>query len=201
MSEATIHSFEMDKKNFRYLCTNVSINELRNVRTRHAAVTDSHARVSYRKQPGTASPMFSLEENQTGRRKPVEVEAVTIDSYVKNNCNSVEAIKVDVEGGEQKVIEGGLETIKNFHPHILLEVHPHQMLENKDSIEGVLSLLPGSYNIYCVAGFRDDVEENNIKPIDVSNFDPKDNTMLYAEPPEKSLSEYPTLSGELYEFT
>lgn len=199
ISGATVHAFELDEENFQRLRTNVSLNDLRNVRTIHTAVTSSPGCVSYWKEPGTASPVLSLGSGREENRKSVEVEAITLDDYVENNCQSVGVIKIDVEGEELGVLEGGSETVDNFHPHILLEVHPSHASENSQvSVEEALHLLPDSYKIYHVEEFRGNSEELMGDPIDAATFDPDGTAMLYAEPPEKPLSKYPIFADKLY---
>lgn len=197
ISEATVHSFEPDAEHFQRLCTNVSLNELQNVRTNHAAVTDSPGHVSYQKGPGSASAVFGKQYDQGEERSPVEVEAITLDGYVEENCQSVGVLKIDVEGGEQGVLEGGVDTIDTFHPHMLLELHSSYKL--LVSAEKVLSLVPDYYKIYRVTS-RYDGEGLIGEPIDTSSFDPDSNVMLYAEPPDKPLSEYPPLTEKTYKF-
>lgn len=203
ISEATIHSFELDKKNFQRLCTNVSLNGLQNVRTNHTAVANSSGRASYWKEPGSASPMFSLHRDPRDEQKPVEVKSTTLDDYVEENCRSVGVVKIDVEGGEREVLEGGSEVIREFHPHILLEVHPH--IESAEgSVREVLALMPESYEMYHIEDFRRDQEgERDLtgKSISPSSIDLHESSMLYAEPPDRPLSDTPPLADQFYEFT
>lgn len=58
-----------------------------------------------------ANPGFSLEE--------VTVERRTLDSFALSN---VRAIKIDVEGHEEEVLRGALETIKATYPALLVEI-------------------------------------------------------------------------------
>ncbi len=54
-------------------------------------------------------------------KKKIEVEADTLDNYFKSH-NLPNIIKIDVEGAESLVINGGLEFFKNNSPIISLEV-------------------------------------------------------------------------------
>ncbi len=185
VSESAVHAFEMDEENFRRLCSNVSLNGLQNVKTKHAAVTNSPGHVLYSKNLGPINSELSLKKDQEGD-KVYRAESITLDDYVEKNCPAVGVIKIDVEGGEKEVLQGGAETIRKFRPHILLEVHPHQV-----SVSEVLSVIPNRYRVYHVENFR--VEEGGLigEPIDTSSFDPEEGTMLYAEPSSDPFSGYP----------
>ena len=56
-------------------------------------------------------------------KKKIEVETDTLENYFKSH-NLPNIIKIDVEGAESLVINGGLEFFKNNSPIISLEVWP-----------------------------------------------------------------------------
>lgn len=53
--------------------------------------------------------------------KQIKIKAITLDTYLKSH-NSPTVIKLDVEGAESLVIEGGKEFFKNNSPIIAMEV-------------------------------------------------------------------------------
>lgn len=200
ISNGTVHAFEMDEDNLYRLNTNVALNELQNIRVNHAAVTDSEGYISYWKKPGSADVGHGFARSSGSERERIPVEATTLDKYTEDHCQSVELIKIDVEGAAQKVLEGGQQTIREFHPHILLEVHP-PLLESLDtSVQEVLNTLPDTYRVYRVKNFRWGGELAE-QPLDPSTFDPDHVSMLYAEPPETPLADFSLPAGPLYEIT
>lgn len=61
----------------------------------------------------------------------------TIDSFTKtllesNKIVSLDWIKIDVEGAEDHVIRGGLDTIKKYKPNLIIECHT--FMNNKENI-------------------------------------------------------------------
>ena len=199
VSDATAHAFELDRDNLRRLNTNVALNGLQNVRVNHAAVADSEGHVSYWKDAGAAGVDFSFTEDRDGEQEQIWVEATTLDRYTKDYCQSVDLIKIDADGAEQNILEGGQRTIREFHPHILLEVHPPRLESSDTSVQKVLGTLPDTYRIYQVRNFRWGGELGH-EPIDASTFDPDQVSMLYAEPPDSSVTDLPVPAGPLYEF-
>lgn len=53
------------------------------------------------------------------------IRATTLDSWVAaNQISSIHLIKVDVEGSEIAVVDGGEKTIRRFRPPMMIEVNP-----------------------------------------------------------------------------
>lgn len=48
-------------------------------------------------------------------------------------------MKIDVEGAEEKVLLGGLETLKKFHPKLLIECHDFLDKELSTKVENILT--------------------------------------------------------------
>jgi hypothetical protein len=78
-----------------------------------------------------------------------EIDVTTIDSFVKgNDIKNIELIKVDVEGAEHFVVQGAKETLSNFSPILLIEVH---------SVVAMLELIRELVNLnYGVNLLKDD---------------------------------------------
>jgi hypothetical protein len=57
-------------------------------------------------------------------------DSVTLDGLVcRENLGKVDFIKIDVDGAEDDVIQGGEHTICSFRPIILIEVAPYTLIE------------------------------------------------------------------------
>ena len=53
----------------------------------------------------------------------INVPVTSLDEYVKANDLNVGLIKIDVEGAEQIVLNGALETIRKFKPLLLISIY------------------------------------------------------------------------------
>ena len=54
----------------------------------------------------------------------VKKNAITIDQFVEeNNIEKIDFIKMDVEGAEKTILEGGIKTIKKFKPHLAIAIY------------------------------------------------------------------------------
>lgn len=110
-------AFEPTDYAFVKLTRNVALNELPNVRTVHAALSNRslhNQRVGYRASWRT-----------DGRRSD---SAATIVDFVRlddwcdtNEIRAVDLIKIDVDGNEFDVLDGGLNAIARWRPLFLME--------------------------------------------------------------------------------
>jgi FkbM family methyltransferase len=76
-----------------------------------------------------------------------DVEVRTLDSF---NYDDVDFIKIDVEQGEQEVIEGALATIKRCHPVIMFE-------NKRNENDHIITLLEKDYQYRCIKYYSDTV--------------------------------------------
>jgi FkbM family methyltransferase len=100
--------------------------------------------------------------------KSVKVTVQKLDSFVNdNNIKGIDFIKLDTEGTEDKVLEGGIGSIDKFRPVIICEVLSHTGTE-----PGIHSLLDNrSYRYYYVNDdFLEQVEKIIGDPFIVSNY-------------------------------
>ena len=63
-------------------------------------------------------------ENSVGSLsyREVEIDAVTLDTFVQERDLSVQFIKIDVEGAEKMVLDGARQLISGQHPCLMVEV-------------------------------------------------------------------------------
>lgn len=72
-------------------------------------------------QANRVSYEASLEKNYQDGRIEV-IDTTTIDHYCHDNEIKPAFLKIDVEGHEKEVLEGGKTTITNYHPFLLVEI-------------------------------------------------------------------------------
>ena len=60
--------------------------------------------------------------------KSITVDVISLDSWRRtNNVLPPNVMKIDVEGAEVMVLQGGLETIKESHPTLFIECHSRDL--------------------------------------------------------------------------
>jgi FkbM family methyltransferase len=123
-----VHSFECSPKSFNYLCANIALRNLNyKVTTYPTALSDKPGRTPYYiRDPGDGGgngiSFFPLQDSTVAT---VDVPMTTLDAYELSNINF---IKIDVEGHEEQVLRGGVQTLqRNGYPPILFESWPERM--------------------------------------------------------------------------
>jgi FkbM family methyltransferase len=115
-------SFEPSVANFALLKKNVELNHLPNVQLFHEAVYSRTGDLTINvpedvHNSGNAS-ICHLE-----RSKPLQVKAITLDSFCASSNFCPDFLKMDVEGSEYDVLLGGREVIAQSRPKMLVELH------------------------------------------------------------------------------
>ena len=99
---------------------------------------------------GNAAIPTSKEMDEGFKLSPIKLERlddVWKEYYQKNN--TIDLIKMDIEGHEDFCLEGGLETIKTHRPTILMEVNKHYYEARKIELDArFLPLIPKEYYIF-----------------------------------------------------
>ena len=90
-------------------------------------------------QPGATSPGATLKKDVLNHESDVfatQASTTTLDKYMaKINVDSINFIKIDVEGSELNVIEGAANTLRDHRPNCIIESESRHIGE-----QGVLDL-------------------------------------------------------------
>jgi len=95
-----------------------------------------------KKPKGWTSNGASLRKLNLGKGLKFKVACRTIDYF---NFKDVELIKIDVEGCEQDVIDGAINTIKNWTPNIIIE---NEIVHTSNPFSVLNNLLELGYKAY-----------------------------------------------------
>ncbi|MFA7193548.1 MAG: FkbM family methyltransferase [Candidatus Paceibacterota bacterium] len=138
--ETLVYAFEPNPSNQKWLESNININEAYSKRIfiNKEAITNKVGEVEF--NVGNADDATSsggyikdvtppLQENSYEDFKKIKVESNTIDNLISQKKLSVpDFIKIDVEGAELKVLEGGINTLQQNGPELIIEIHTIPMM-------------------------------------------------------------------------
>ncbi len=121
-----VYSFEPLKQSYDLLNKNLDLNNCKNVKTFKKGIGDKKGKIKIDfiadgncgatvLQGGSINKTW---KNKNDLELDLEVDVITLDSL---KLDSLDYLKIDVEGYEENVIRGGLKIINKFKPVIVLE--------------------------------------------------------------------------------
>lgn len=140
-------AFEPNPETLKLLNDNVTANRAGNITVEPIACTDKEQTLTFYAAAVQNTGMSSLsrknaEVEGSAAPKAYVVRGRPIDDVVRElNLDRVDAIKVDVEGAEVLVLRGTVETLKRFHPKLVIEEIPDELANFQTSMDDLTSLL------------------------------------------------------------
>ena len=137
-TDKSIHVFEASPSNMDIIRETIRLNQLENIVPVSKALGEKSGTATF--SLGERNSCNSLVE-RPGYNYPdhIEVPVITLDDYVRENDLEVGLIKVDIEGGEQLLLKGAVETIRTQHPVLLISIYhsANDFFEIKPMIEKI----------------------------------------------------------------
>jgi FkbM family methyltransferase len=176
-----VFAFEPEPKNYIYLKKNIEINNHHNVIAVQKAVSDKNGTTKlylcdYDSGHHTINKYEGIEAYSRGRpveKRSIEIETVTLDEFFKGKEESIDVIKMDVEGAETLALAGMdniLKTNKNLK--MFVEFFPLLIRKMGNSPEEFIHRLLEDYHfsIYIIPGDYDAIKGKMIKINNVSEL-------------------------------
>ncbi len=147
LSPDVIYSFEPYLPSFERLKSNIEKNGIKSVRTINKGVGERKGRASVQSFDDSNYGATSLKYEDELSSGTIEI--IDLDSFVgENNINSVDFIKIDVEGFELSVIKGMEKILDRHKPDLWIEVGTETFKQIFDI------LIPLGYVISDIEGFN-----------------------------------------------
>jgi FkbM family methyltransferase len=110
-NKGKVISAEPNPDNLRFLQKNIELNNLHNITLVKKAIGEKNSKVTlyYDKESTELTSVFEGE-----RRKNFETKMVTLDSLTEK-VGFVKILKIDSEGCDERVLEGGRKTLQKTH--------------------------------------------------------------------------------------
>ncbi|MBI4947087.1 MAG: FkbM family methyltransferase [Bacteroidetes bacterium] len=110
---------------------------MENVSIEHLALSDTAGKTTLyipsNKKSKATSPGATIVQNfnRTDIGATEEVRTETLDSYCNQHNIHPDFLKIDVEGNELRIFQGGIETLKKHKPKILVEIEARHVGKEK----------------------------------------------------------------------
>ena len=120
-------AFEPDPRGYTALKRNLEINNIKNVEVIPKAVTNKAGKMEFNLYFNPCTNTL-MDPKMMGRTDlPIDkvlVETISIDEFVQSRgINDIDFIKIDAEGAELLIAEGGLNMFKTQKPDFFIEMH------------------------------------------------------------------------------
>ncbi|MCV0373425.1 MAG: FkbM family methyltransferase [Nitrosarchaeum sp.] len=168
-----IYAFEPDMESYLQLKYNLNLNEVSNVEVFNIALQENenvkksnfYIRRCVDNNKFINQGISSLEKSKFNNISMQQVNCSTIDKIVlDNNLKRLDFIKLDAEGSEYRILQGGKTSICKYLPivHYEFSRKNDDMMENSNSIK--------SFNFLKEIGYQQYYFEENIKNSHLINF-------------------------------
>lgn len=142
-------AFEPFPKNYEKLSKHIRINSFKNISIEKLAISD---------KAGTITIYINEKEQNCGMASTIEqiytaketIQATTLDEYLLQHPQSqLHFIKMDIEGGELKALQGMQQTLKKYSPTLLIEFDEQILTQAKLCKEDIINFLKKfNYKLY-----------------------------------------------------
>lgn len=120
--EGSVVAVEPERMNYYTLCANVALNNFSHVLCLNCCASDEEGSMLVpdlernREQNFGGLELGEIKEDANGHR----VAVITLDG-LNSGCRSLGLIKIDVEGMEERVLRGAVNTIRKYRPFLYVE--------------------------------------------------------------------------------
>ena len=122
ITNKNVYAFEPFEESYNLLKENIEANNLFNVHAVNKSLGDINGeRTLY--LSGDNFQGITSDANLRNYSKELKVEEVTLDQFVSENDLDVGLITIDVEGAEQNLLKGAMDTIKSQKPILFISIY------------------------------------------------------------------------------
>jgi FkbM family methyltransferase len=142
-----VYAFEPGATNYQFLVDNIETNHLANIAPVNVGLLDRTTDVEFCYVESVAGCSF-IPGNDVREGVIERIHCVTLDQWViDERLTRLDVVKLDAEGAEIAVLQGGSATIARFRPALVIEFNPTPMQRfwQRDARE-LYDLLKASYD-------------------------------------------------------
>lgn len=120
-----VYVFEPMPANAEKISNLISLNNNLPIILKKVAVSDKSGQTIFNIMPEDTMGKLGNSQFQKNEKEvqQLAVDCITLDELVRGNIPEPDFIKIDVEGAEEFVLQGGIELLKRKKPLLMIEVH------------------------------------------------------------------------------
>lgn len=151
-----IHIFEPSEKSCKIIELNMKINKLSNYQVNNFALSNVNSFVNFFEYSSSGNDSLikrSIPKNHELKLKKInKVPTKTLDTFIKEGASKPDMIKIDVEGAELFVLQGGIDLLKSSNPTLIIEYSQDTCRDAGYERENIAELLKScGYQIFGIS--------------------------------------------------
>jgi FkbM family methyltransferase len=149
--DAKVYCFEPIPSTYQALCSNVKLNNIKNIQTHNFGLSDKIGTFPFYLYPEGSGNASTENLSDRDSVKVVDCELRTLDGFLEKNPVLVDFLKCDVEGAELFVFQGALKTLELHKPIVFTEILRKWSAKFHYDPNAILQLFSGlGYRAYTV---------------------------------------------------
>ncbi|MBQ7614968.1 MAG: FkbM family methyltransferase, partial [Butyrivibrio sp.] len=138
LTNGKVYSFEPTGENYESLLKTIELNGLKNVEACNYALGAEKGTADMTNAIVSSTNSY-VEKSRMPYTATESVKVIRLDDFVRKHGLNVGLIKTDVEGAEQLLLKGAMETIKSQRPTLLISIYHNtsDFYDIKPMLEGL----------------------------------------------------------------
>jgi FkbM family methyltransferase len=164
--ESEVHAFEPLQKNVARMKHNIGLNDVTSIQLHEFALSDEDGTADLKVSDGNLGETSIISNPVSSEsNRLVETDTKRLDALA---IETPDLVKIDVEGAEYQVLEGGRECLSEHKPEILLELHPHRMVNPDKRIRDIQTILQNSgYSDVKLVESNEKISVKKLKTVEI----------------------------------
>lgn len=152
-SKGTVYAFEPAAETWKRLLRTIELNRPTNIFPSKVALADRCGKVSFVTASATNTGKGRLARSVAEGLETVD--QITLDAFSEQHqLKRIDFIKVDIEGCEERLLDGGRKTMARFKPSLIMEINPQALETLGATADSLISKLRKmGYELFEISWF------------------------------------------------
>jgi len=140
-SNKKVISIEPMPENVQFLNEHIKMNKINNIEVLPIAISDKNGEIEFSNSDNLSANTYK-KESVMFKGEGIKVQTISLQELAeRNSLDSNCFIKIDVEGAEFDVLEGGKDFLKKHHPNLMVATHDCHLAGVKEKCIQILTEL------------------------------------------------------------
>ncbi|WP_438968734.1 FkbM family methyltransferase [Nonlabens sp.] len=135
-------AFEPNPKTYSRLLENIKLNDIKNIITYNLGLSDSEKELDFHISNNGYDAWNSFAAEPSKLQENIRVKVQTLDSQIRHlDAKKIKLLKIDVEGWEKFVLNGGSNFLENNNPILIIEFGEDNTLNANYHVQEIFKIM------------------------------------------------------------